>query len=140
MQTLDPFAAFIAEHHILTLATQSGDTPQCATLFYAFDLERICFIVASESQTEHIQNALQYPDVAGAIALETHEIGKIRGLQFKGVLTQSIEAADSTLYYSVFPYARMMRPTFWLLHVTSMKLTDNRLGFGKKLTWPEALA
>lgn len=139
MQSLDPFVAFIGEHHILTFATQSDDGPHCATLFYAFDRERICFVVASDVNTEHIQNALKAPEVAGAIALETHEVGKIRGLQLKGILTQSIDISDDALYYAAFPYARVMQPTFWVLHVSSMKLTDNRFGFGKKLRWPEVL-
>ena len=58
MSALDPrFTAFLEEHHVLTLATVADDQPQCSTLFYAFDEERILFVVASDPSTEHIRNA-----------------------------------------------------------------------------------
>jgi len=127
-----PFFDFIEKHHILTLATvDSTGNPQCATLFYAFDEDALCFIVASDTKTEHIQNALQNNRIAGAIALETKTVGKIEGLQFKGEL---LPCKQSALYFEAFPYARAMRPTLWTIRLKSIKLTDNRLGFGKKLT------
>ncbi|MBN2895312.1 MAG: pyridoxamine 5'-phosphate oxidase family protein [Campylobacterales bacterium] len=129
-------AAFIAKHHILTLATSNDAAPQCATLFYVFDPERALFVVASDPNSEHMRNALANPQVAGAIALETKSVGKIQGLQFKGELVRSDDEADAALYYRAFGYARVMRPTFWRLHVSAMKLTDNTLGFGTKITWP----
>lgn len=128
--------AFIAKHHILTLATCNDTAPQCATLFYVFDPKRALFVVASDPNSEHMRNAQSNPQVAGAIALETRMVGKIEGLQFKGVLERSEDEADAALYFAAFGYARVMRPTFWRLHVSSMKLTDNTLGFGTKITWP----
>ncbi len=139
MAELEAFEAFIKEHHILTLATSVHNHPQCATLFYVFDAKSVCFIVASSKETEHIQNALENPDVAGAIALETQSVGTIQGLQFKGILEYSVSKEDASRYFKAFPYARAMKPTFWCLHVKQMKLTDNRLGFGKKIRWENNL-
>jgi uncharacterized protein YhbP (UPF0306 family) len=137
MDDLQHIEAFIAKHHILTLATSNNNIPQCATLFYVYDPLHVRFIVASDEKTEHIANALHNPNIAGAIALETKEVGKIEGLQFTGKMVLSESDEDAALYYKAFPYARVMQPTFWILHVKRMKLTDNRLGFGKKVMWPE---
>ena len=48
------------------------------------------------------------------------------------------DGSDARCYYARFPYAKIMRPTLWRLEPSWMKLTDNRLGFGKKLVWQAA--
>ena len=40
-------------------------------------------------------------------------------------------------YLRRFPYAVVADLTLWTMRPTSMKFTDNRLGFGKKLLWHE---
>ena len=74
------------------------------------------------------------PNFSATIALETTDIGKIRGLQLSGVLEKATTKQKS-LYIKAFPYAIAMNPTLWALHVKHLKFTDNRLGFGKKLIY-----
>ncbi len=133
--SLPRFEAFIDEHHILTLATSQDNRPQCATLFFVYDALHVSFIVASDSKTQHIQNVMHNACVAGTIALETKSIGKIQGIQFQAEIMLSKDAEDKKLYFKAFPYALAMNPTLWKIKISSMKLTDNRLGFGTKLTW-----
>ncbi|MEO1937420.1 MAG: pyridoxamine 5'-phosphate oxidase family protein [Sulfurimonas sp.] len=133
--TLQKIEAFIDEHHVLTLATAVENDVSACSLFYAYDMEHKSFIVASSEDTEHIQNILKNPKVAGNILLETKEVGKIQGLQFKGELCQLREHRQKLLYFKTFPYALALAPALWEIKVDSFKLTDNRLGFGKKLTW-----
>lgn len=132
--TLHTIETFVAEHHILMLATSSADLPQACTLFYAYESRNNLFIVASDDATEHMQNVAENPQVAAAIALETTVVGKIRGLQIKGVMRPA-DADEATHYFNTFPYAKVMRPKLWVIEPYYMKLTDNRLGFGKKLIW-----
>jgi hypothetical protein len=76
--------------------------------------------------------------VAGAIALETETIGLIRGLQFKAHISKCEESYLSRYrlkYLKRFPYAILKGGDLWLLKLTEVKFTDNRLGFGKKLCW-----
>jgi len=44
-------------------------------------------------------------------------------------------AMAKKIYYKRFPYAIGTQSTFWLLTLQYAKLTDNRLGFGKKIIW-----
>lgn len=137
-------AAFLAEHHVLVLATARDGQPWTASCYYAFDADSGRFIVASDPATRHLQEALSEPRVAWAIHLETRIVGKIRGLQATGRLAvlegTDLEAAR-TLYLRTFPVARMMpRLDLWALEPDTLKLTDNRLGFGTKLTWTRAQA
>ena len=65
-------------------------------------------------------------------------VGSLRGLQFQGVVTPAEGAALETArkaYLGRFPVARLMETTLWQLDITTLKYTDNRLGFGKKLHW-----
>ncbi len=132
--SLEKIEAFLAEHHLLSLATCSENRPQSASLFYAYDRENIAFIVASDIKTEHIQNALSNAEVSGTIALETDSVGKIQGLQYRAKITEAGEGAD-IIYFKAFPYATVMKPKLWTITLEEMKFTDNRLGFGKKLYW-----
>ncbi|MBE0491263.1 MAG: pyridoxamine 5'-phosphate oxidase family protein [Sulfurospirillum sp.] len=129
---LKKITAFIAQHHLLTLATCKDNIPYCANCFYAFKSDPFSFIIATDDATRHAKEALQNENIAGAIALETKEIGKIQGLQFCGLM-QRANLGEKALYLATFPYALALNPTIWTLHVSYIKFTDNTLGFGKKL-------
>lgn len=135
-KSLEKFIAFIEQHHVLTLATCDGETLSACSLFYAYSSENHCFVVASSDDTLHIQQINTNNNIAGNILLETKEVGKIQGLQFRGKFVENDSKELRNLYYKTFPYALAMQPKLWKIEIEYMKLTDNRLGFGKKLIWP----
>lgn len=132
---LDKIVSFIDEHHVMTLATFDGHLPQCCNLFYAYIKEENCFIVASDEKTEHIKNIMRNPLIAASIVLETRTVGKIQGLQIRGAMAKADDSRAKRAYFHAFSYARVMKPVLWRITIENMKLTDNRLGFGKKLIW-----
>jgi hypothetical protein len=132
--------SLIREHHIFTLAVTREAQPWCATCFYVYDEESNLFIFTSEDDTRHIRDAVETGNflVAGAIALETKMIGKIRGIQFSGRLhkLKGEELKTSKKQYlQKFPIARFSTLMLWGIKPDMIKMTDNRLGFGKKLIW-----
>ena len=133
--SLQKIEEFIGKHHVLTLATYSEELLSACSVFYAYDSKTQSFIFASDAQSEHGANMLKSKDVAANVLLETEEIGKIQGLQIKGKATLLEEKRLNSLYFKSFPYARVLSPQLWQLKVQSLNLTDNRLGFDKKLTW-----
>ena len=72
--------------------------------------------------------------VAASIVLETRTVGKVQGLQITGKVKQAIDG-DKLLYLKSFPYAAVADLHLWRLEADFLKLTDNTLGFGKKLIW-----
>jgi hypothetical protein len=134
MATLTKIGSFLSQHHVLTLATM-GDTLWCCSMFYAFDPLRTIFIVASDKSTQHIQNTLINPTVAGTVHLETKTVGKIQGIQFSGTTKKCDDEELKKLYFDTFIYAKIMNPTLWEITLDEIKMTDNTLGFGKKLIW-----
>ena len=130
---------FIHKHHIFTLATSANNIPYTCTCFYVYIDELNMFVFTSDHGTRHVDELLEQPLVSGAIALETTMIGKIQGIQFTGLsaeLEGNLYDIALSAYLKKFPIARLM-PTLnlWCLELDYIKMTDNRLGFGKKLTW-----
>lgn len=139
LKNLERIIDFLKQHHLLTLATTVDDTPQVSNLFYAFDETQQLFIVASDLKTKHIQNILKNSLVACSVALETDEVGKIQGVQCRARMYACDDVALKKLYFKAFPYAKVMSPQLWCIVLEHIKLTDNRLGFGKKLIWEREL-
>lgn len=132
---LEKIKTFLDEHHILTLATSVNDVVSACSLFYAFSYETLSFVVASDENTLHIKNILKNNNIAGNILLETKTVGKIQGVQFNGKFTELKNEDLKKIYFKSFPYAKMLNPKLWQILITDMKMTDNRLGFGKKIIW-----
>ncbi len=141
MAKMDPrILEFIDEHHVLTLAVAKDQQPWCASCFYVFLEEENQFVFTSDDDTRHIRDAVESGNfrVAGAIALETKMVGKIRGIQFSGNLVKpdgDLLKKAKKMYLRRFPIARMAKLELWGLVPNHIKMTDNRLGFGKKLIW-----
>lgn len=129
---------FIHKHHIFTLATSAGNTPYCCTCFYVYINELNMFVFTTDHDTRHAREMINQPIVAGAIALETTMIGKIQGIQFNGTsleLDGDLYEKANHAYLKKFPIANFKKLTLWGIIPNYMKMTHNRLGFGKKLIW-----
>ena len=126
---------FIARHHVLNLATISAEgMPYCAACFYAYDRERNRLIFTSDNTTRHGMEMSANANVACAITLETRIVGKVQGAQICGRAERGNEE-DKRRYILRFPYAAAAPLTIWAIEPSFIKLTDNTLGFGKKLIW-----
>lgn len=132
----EPIVAFIKKHHVLTLATlhSGSDQPYVANCFYAYDKERNIFIFTSDDTTRHGSEMIDNPRVALSIVRETRIVGAIEGLQITGRAERGDEEAKRR-YIRRFPYAAVAPLSLWMVRPEMMKLTDNKLGFGKKLIW-----
>ncbi len=129
---------FINEHHVLTLATSTENNPWCANCFYVYLEEENCFVFTSDNETKHVQDVITNSKVAGSVVLETNTVGKIRGIQFRGIMEipgDKLASKAKFTYLKRFPFAILMKTSLWVVKLNYIKMTDNRLGFGKKLIW-----
>jgi uncharacterized protein len=134
---------FVKQHHVLALSTCVNNVPWSCSCFYAFMEDEIALVFTSGFETRHVSEAQQNNQVSGIIVLETKIIGKIKGIQFSG----RMELADGELlvkarktYLKRFPFAALMDTTLWMVYIDFLKMTDNNLGFGKKLVWEREIA
>jgi uncharacterized protein YhbP (UPF0306 family) len=129
---------FIKNHHLLTLATSKDNTPYCCNVFYVYNEKNNSLIFSSDIKTKHATDFIENPEVAGTIALETKDVEKIQGVQLLGRITEpKREEIDNATkqYLKEFPYAKKMKLYLWEMKLTLIKMTHNKLGFGKKLIW-----
>jgi len=129
----DKINVFIEKHHVLSLATFLDGEVSVCSLFYAYSKEKHCFVVASSDETTHIKHINKNENIAGNIVLETKKIIKIQGLQFRGNFLNLEDKELKKLYFKTFPSAKIMNPKLWKIEVNHFKMTDNTLGFGKKI-------
>jgi len=138
MQIDQQIIHFLNEHHLLTLATSQNNKPYCCNLFYVYDQVSNQLIFSTETKTKHAQDFITNTNVAGSIALETKEVSKIQGVQLLGTVLElkgeRLKIAK-TQYIKAFSYAANMDIHLWAMSLNFIKMTHNKLGFGKKLIW-----
>jgi len=130
---------FFRKHHVLTIATTNENEPWCASCFYVYLEEENALVFTTDPKTRHGGEFVKNHLVAGTVVLETRIIGMIRGIQFQGIVSEpegEIGERAQKAYIKRFPVAMLMDTHLWIVRLTHVKMTDNRLGFGKKLMWP----
>lgn len=129
---------YIEKNKVLTLATSSNNVPYCANCFYVFDAKEQTLIFLSDNATRHIQEALENKFIAGTINKDVTTVAKIQGVQFTGeFINPTTEEQEHfyQIYYHKFPFAKAKPSPIWAVKLNWIKMTDNTLGFGKKLLW-----
>jgi len=129
---------FFRKHHVLTIATTVENEPWCANCFYVYLEEENALVFTTDKDTRHGKEFLKNHLVAGSVVLETMVVGRIRGIQFQGIISEpegELLSKVKWAYLKRFPPAVLMNTHLWVVDLTLIKMTDNRLGFGKKLIW-----
>jgi len=129
---------FLKEQQVLTLATSENNEPHCCNCFYVFLEDYNLLVFKSEEKTIHTQQAITNKKVAGTIHLSGDGISKVKGVQFTGTfssLNDKILAEAKKTFYKRFPFGGIKTSPFWGIKIHYVKMTDNTLGFGKKLEW-----
>jgi uncharacterized protein YhbP (UPF0306 family) len=132
---------FFRRHHVLTVATTVNNEPWCANCFYAYLEEENALVFTTDMDTRHGKEFVMNPLIAGSVVLETMVIGKIRGIQFQGQVSEpegEMLSKARKAYLKRFPPAILMDTHLWIVKLTHIKMTDNRLGFGKKVIWTQS--
>lgn len=137
-QSLAAICSYLKRQHVLTLCVGDAASLWCASCFYVFDPTSMAFFLMSGIETRHGELMQRFPQVAGTVAGQPKQVARIIGIQFSGdilLLSGEAEQAARARYLRRFPVARAMVAPIWQLRLRQLKMTDNRLGFGKKLNW-----
>ena len=130
---------FIQKQKVATLCcVDEQKAPYCFSCFFAFDDVKHLLYFKSSATSHHARLLQQDGSVAGTINPDKLNALAIKGIQFRGqVMTPDhpLAADAGTLYHKKFPFAHAMKGDVWTICITSIKMTDNTLGFGKKIIW-----
>lgn len=135
-ENLEKISFFLNEHHVMSLATTYQDELSVCSLFYLYDKQSCSFIVASSDDTTHINHIKFNNKIAGNIPLETLNVDEIKGVQFRGDFLELHDESLKEKYFQRFPYSLALNPKLWQIKVNYFKMSDNSLGFAKKIIWP----
>jgi uncharacterized protein YhbP (UPF0306 family) len=134
--------AYLAGHHVMTLATNGPHGLWAAAVFYANDGFRIYFL--SAGHTRHAQNIDATGHVAATIQEDYSDWPTIRGVQLEGTARQLAgeEREDAiTLYQQKYPFlaqapaalaAALARVNWYCLTPERLFFVDNTRGFGHR--------
>ncbi len=135
---LNRISSFLTNQTVLNLATSINNIPYCASCFYVYEEKNKFLAFKSKKDSRHILEAIRQKNVAGTILPDQHNPASIKGIQFQGILVfpdPEILSSIKGSYYRKFPYARAISGDIWIIELNFIKMTDNNLGFGKKLVW-----
>jgi uncharacterized protein YhbP (UPF0306 family) len=134
--------AYLADHHVMTLATQGPLGLWAAAVFYAGKGFQLYFL--SAAHTRHARNIASSPQIAATIQEDYVDWRSIQGIQLEGKarrLEGEERDAAITLYGDKFPF--VARPTvvvkealarveWYCLLPERLFFVDNSRGFGHR--------
>lgn len=126
---------YLKKQHALSLCASDGDDLWCANCFYVFDETRMAFWLMTEPDTRHGALMRDNPRVAGTVNGQPKSVLLIRGVQYRGRIQLTEEARAMKAYQKRFPVAKKITAPLWEIVLDELKMTDNALGFGKKIIW-----
>lgn len=133
---LSAISRYLKKQHVLSLC--SGDPVWCANCFYVYDADRVAFWLMTETETRHGAQIAKDPRVAGTVNGQPKSVLLIKGVQYTGkiaLLEGEEEHRARKAYIKRFPIAAKVSAPLWEIKLDELKMTDNALGFGKKLRW-----
>jgi uncharacterized protein len=134
--------AFLAAHHVMTLATCRARKPWAAAVFYAADRLALYFVSAPVSR--HCADIDASGEAAAAVHAECRDWRDIKGLQIEGEAKRLSGAAArraARLYAQKFvelasaPEAirkALEKGAWYRLSPTRIRLIDNAVAFGHR--------
>lgn len=129
---------YLNANSVFSLSTSNNGEPHSAICFYAFESANKQIVFLSSSSTRHIIEGLKNDKVSGAVFNQETSISKIQGVQFSGDFSK-VNKTDYTKFRSIylkkFPMARFLNSELWKIQLTHVKMTNNSMGFGKKIIW-----
>ncbi len=135
---------YLAQHHVMTLATQGDDGPWAAAVFYARDGDDLVFL--SSPGSRHSRNLALQPRCAVTIQGDATDWRQIRGIQAEGLVRQA-SGADlvqaRACYERRFAFVRpqsaapalasaLARVHWYRLQIRRLHYIDNQRGFGQR--------
>lgn len=94
--------------------------------------------IMTEPETRHGELIMKNPQVAGTVNGQPRSVLLIKGVQYRGRIKRLEEATEQSAraaYQKRFPVSRKVSAPLWEIVLDEVKMTDNALGFGKKIAW-----
>ncbi|MDK4689531.1 pyridoxamine 5'-phosphate oxidase family protein [Kingella negevensis] len=131
---------FLTENRVVTIACAQNNQAWAVNCFYVLNEDTAALIVFTKRTTHHAEIMLANPNVAGTVSVQPEGILGLSGLQF-AARAELLEQDDPrraqfrNVYTGTVPAAKLMDSDVWLLHLDSLKYTDNKMVVARKTKW-----
>ncbi len=130
---------FILEQTCATICcVDEQGRPWCFSCFYAFNSSDGLIYFKSSPGSHHAHLLKINPVIAGTILPVKLSKLQVKGIQFDGVVLDASHPFNkkaSVNYYKKYPVALAMQGEIMVIQINHIKMTDNTVGFGTKVTW-----
>lgn len=112
--------------------------PYCFSCFFALNAEAGLLYFKSSAYSRHAVLMKKNPFVAGTILPDKLNKILIKGIQFEAIVLdgqQPLVKRTLGIYLKKHPLAFAIPGDVWTLQINKIKMTDSKLGFGKKINW-----
>lgn len=133
---------YLANHQVMTLATQGNEGLWAAAVFYVHD--GFSFYFLSAGHTRHARNIASQPRVAATIQEDYRDWADIKGIQLAGIVTQLRDDgryAAIDLYLQKYPFVgegnsqlqnALDKVNWYKLEADRLYFIDNSKGLGHR--------
>lgn len=112
--------------------------PWCFSCYFVFNPDEGLLNFKSSTDARHASMMKKNPFIAGTVLPDKLNKLRVRGVQFEGVVLDSIErlTVDASRYYhKKNPIALAIPGEVWTVQINHIKMTDSAMGFSKKISW-----
>jgi uncharacterized protein YhbP (UPF0306 family) len=135
----DSISQFIEKQKTCTLCCiDELGKPYCFSCFYVFNPVNGLLYFKSSSKSRHASLLQDHPWIAGSILPNKLNILVIKGIQFEGTIlpvNHFLLDEATKFYHKKNPAGLAVPGDIWIVKIGNIKMTDNTLGFGKKICW-----
>jgi uncharacterized protein YhbP (UPF0306 family) len=112
--------------------------PWCFSCFFIFNPGEGLLYFKSSPGANHSSMMKKVPLIAGTVLPDKLNKLRTQGIQFEGVVLDSMDRLTlgaSQYYHKKNPLALAIPGDVWTIQVNRIKMTDSKMGFGKKIAW-----
>jgi len=118
--------------------TDQNGNPHCFSCYYVFSKENCVLYFKSSVEAYHSVLLIKNPVVAGTIMPDKVNRLITRGAQLQGEMlpdTHPLAQDAYQQYHKKYPMALAIKGEVFTVLLSDIKMTDSKLGFGKKVYW-----
>ena len=134
----DTITHFLQQQSCATICCINEGVPYCFSCYYAFNPEDGLLYFKSSEKAGHFALLTSKAVVAGTIHPDKINKMVTRGILFQGEILDRFDpmAKDAdAIYHRNIPMALVIKGTVFTVLLNMVKMTDSRMGFGKKIAW-----
>ena len=135
----ETIARFFEQQTCATICcTGDKGNPYCFSCYYVFNKEKGVLYFKSSAEAHHSALLKNNPGIAGTVLPDKLNKLITRGVQLQGEVLEHLHpmAKDAYLrYHKKYPLALAIKGDVFTIQLNDIKLTDSKLGFGKKINW-----